>query len=166
MCGGVLPKGSSASLVVVPMAYSLTEDLRNRSIEVVYSGRLDIPDLITSFLEVLKKSSLAGFNKVVYLTHYDTDFSQLDVHVMKLHLLPLLDLTREMWPSGFRTCWVIPKEMNVSILEVWKIVREEVNPFPTDVFRTREAAVTWLNSFSFETSVVDNEEDSPSGLFH
>lgn len=147
------------------MAYILTEDIRNRSIELEYRGRLDIPDLITSFLEVLKKSSLVGYNKVVFLTHYDTDMSQLDVQVMKLHLLPLLDLTREMWPSGFRTCWVISKEMNLAILEVWKIVRKEVNPFPTDVFHTRDAAIKWLDSFKYEAGTSVDQERRPFRLF-
>lgn len=161
----MLPKGVSTNLMVVPMSYSLTEDLRNRSIEVVYSGRVDIPDLITSFLAVLKKSALARYNKVVFLTHHDTDLSQIDVKVMKLHMLPLLDLTQEMWPSGFRTCWVIPKDMNLAILEVWKIVREEVDPFPTDVFQTRDAAIAWLDNFKNESSTAVDQESRPFRLF-
>lgn len=163
--GEVLLKGLSVRFEVLPMAYSLAEDFRNRSIEVVYSGRLEIPDLITSFLEVLKKSTLAGYNKVVFLTQYDTDLSQLDVQVMKLHMLPLLDLTRDIWPSGFRSCWVIPKEMNMAILEVWKVVREEVNPFPTGVFSTRDAAIAWLDSFKYESGPPVHQKNRPFRLF-
>ena len=146
------------------MTCTVSENIRERLVEADLHGLIEARDLVDGFFQILKAANRCGYNKIIYTTYNDTDLSQLTLRNMNDQMLVLMEKTRDLWPAGIRSAWVVPKALNRGVIELWKVTQEKLGSFDLEIFLDRHSAIRWLGESAPDSKEVWGRGDLPASL--
>ena len=130
------------------MPYERHFDPEKRWFEAHFSGKVTVEEIIQNYMEMIRSPEWGPDVLRLIVVEDGSDLSDITLDVFQTRFLQVLDETKEIAGPPNKNAWVMESPFDTGIGKVWEMMPEAQKRDVFRIFRTRQAAVEWLEEGS------------------
>lgn len=128
------------------MPFTRTFNAQARRFEAHFTGKVTADEIVQNYMEMIQSPEWGPDVVRLIVIEAGSDLSDITLDLFQNRFVQLLEDTAEIAGPPNKNAWVFESELTASIGQLWELMPQAGELDVFRVFRTRKAALDWLES--------------------
>jgi len=128
------------------MPYTRTFNAQARRFEAHFNGKVTADEIVQNYMEMIQSPEWGPDVVRLIVIEAGSDLSDITLDLFQNRFVQLLEDTADIAGPPNKNAWVFESELTAAIGQLWELMPEAGELDVFRVFRTRKAALDWLES--------------------
>jgi hypothetical protein len=128
------------------MPYTRTFNAQARRFEAHFNGKVTADEIVQNYMEMIQSPEWGPDVVRLIVIEAGSDLSDITLDLFQNRFVQLLEDTADIAGPPNKNTWVFESELTAAIGQLWELMPEAGELDVFRVFRTRKAALDWLES--------------------